>query len=173
MPVEAQMGNGGTPPAHSHLGTGRWVVSTMFRPLYPDKETRYALHRRLGDPRGRYGGHLTSRLGIQFPDGPAHSTSLYRLHYIGHPNLGDTWVFLAREKRRKANSVPRTNNIRRHHTKCSVEGEAVPAICAPCVWRSISSFARKPISKPSIRHKWQRWITFTLRPLYLHKKGPQ
>ena len=48
--------------------------------------------------------------------------------------------------------MPRTNNIRHHHTKFSVEDEAVPAICAPCVWRSISSFARKPISKPSIRH---------------------
>jgi len=56
MPIEAQMGNGGTPPAHSHLGTRRWVVSTMLRPLYPDIETRYPLHRRLGDPRGWYGG---------------------------------------------------------------------------------------------------------------------
>jgi hypothetical protein len=150
--MEAQVGNGGTAPAHSQLGTRRWVVSTMLRPIYPRKETRYPLHSRLGDPRGRYGGHQTSRLGIRSPDPPARSSSLYRLRYIGRPNLGNTWIFVAREKWRKASSIPRTNNIRRHHTKFSVEGEVVSAMCAPCVWRSVSSFAREPISKPSIRH---------------------
>jgi hypothetical protein len=153
MPMEAQMGDGGTAPAHSQLGYRRWLVSTMLRPLYPGKETRYPLHRRLGDPRGRYRGHQTFRLGIRSPDRPARSNLLYRLRYDGRQNLGDSWIFLAREKRREAISIPRTNNIRRHHTKFSAEDEVVPAICEPFVWRSGSSSAREPTAKPSIRHK--------------------
>jgi hypothetical protein len=32
-----------------------WVVNTSTRPLYPGKETRYPLYRRLGGPQGRSG----------------------------------------------------------------------------------------------------------------------
>ena len=102
---------------------------------------------------GPVGVYQTSRLGIRSPDSPARSSSLYRLRYIDRPNLGDTWIFLAWEKWRKASSIPRTNNIRRHRTKFPpVEGEEVSAIC---VWRRISSFVREPISKPSTRHKME------------------
>jgi hypothetical protein len=33
-----------------------WVVNATPWPLYPRKETRYPLYRRLGDPHGRFGG---------------------------------------------------------------------------------------------------------------------
>ena len=32
-----------------------WVVNATPRPLYPGKDTRYPLYRRLGGPQGRYG----------------------------------------------------------------------------------------------------------------------
>jgi hypothetical protein len=77
--------DGGRAPRILELGTSRrWIVSFMFRPLYP----RYPLDRRLGRPRsrsGRSGEEKNSKPlpGIEplNPDNPSRSQSLYRMSW--------------------------------------------------------------------------------------------
>ena len=51
----------------------------------PPGKTRYPLYRRLGGPQGRSGRvrKMSTPTGIQSPDRPASSESLYRLSYPG------------------------------------------------------------------------------------------
>jgi hypothetical protein len=52
----------------------------------PPGKTRYSLYRRLGGPQGRSGQvrKISPPTGIQSPDRPARSQSLYRLIYPAH-----------------------------------------------------------------------------------------
>jgi hypothetical protein len=64
------------------LEAGEGSVSRPGRSLPPEK-TRYPLYRRLGGPQGRPGQvrKISPPTGIQSPDHPARSQSLYRLSY--------------------------------------------------------------------------------------------
>jgi len=61
------------------------VVNAKPRPLYPGKQTRYPLYRRLGGPQDRSGWmrKILPPTGIRSPDRPARSESSYRLRYSG------------------------------------------------------------------------------------------
>jgi len=68
---------------------GRWGgrSTPLPRPIYPCKDTRYPLNRKLGGPQDRYGrmeNDISS--GIQSPNHPACSEFLYRLRYSGPNN---------------------------------------------------------------------------------------
>jgi hypothetical protein len=60
-----------------------WLVNDTARQLYPGKETRYPLYRRLGRPQGwsERMRKISPPTGIRSPDGPARSESLCRLRY--------------------------------------------------------------------------------------------
>ena len=49
---------------------GGWVVIATPRPLYPGKEGRYLLHRRLSGPQGRSGKCRLHRVSIPGPSSP-------------------------------------------------------------------------------------------------------
>ena len=62
-------------------------VSVTLRPLFTPGITRYPLYRRLGGPQGRSGQVRKISpppTGIQTPDRPTRSQSLYRLCYPAH-----------------------------------------------------------------------------------------
>jgi len=64
------------------LEGGEWAAARPGRTL-PQGKTRYPFYRRLGGPQGWSG--LAENLvitGIQSPDRPARSQSLYRLSYL-------------------------------------------------------------------------------------------
>ena len=54
-----------TLPSNSALRWG-WMVNVTPRPLYPRKDTRYPLYRRLGGPQGRSGRVLKISLPPEF-----------------------------------------------------------------------------------------------------------
>jgi hypothetical protein len=60
-----------------------WVVNTTPRPLYPGKETRYQLYKRLDGPRSPYGRvrKISPPTWIRSPDRQTRSESLYRPRY--------------------------------------------------------------------------------------------
>ena len=64
------------------LDGGGWSASLSGRSLTPGK-TRYPLYRGLGGPQGWSGWvrKISPHTGIQSPDRPAHSHSLYQLCY--------------------------------------------------------------------------------------------
>ena len=71
-------------------GTRRGLeVSVTQRPLFTPGKTRYPLYRRMGGPQGRSGQvrKISPLTGIRSPDRPAHSQSLYRLHYPAHTTI--------------------------------------------------------------------------------------
>jgi hypothetical protein len=61
------------------------VVNAKPRPLYPGKQTRYPLYRRLGGSQDRSGWmrKISPPTGIRSTDRPARSESPYRLRYSG------------------------------------------------------------------------------------------
>ena len=65
----------------------------------PPGKTRYPLYRRLGGPQGRSGQaqKISPPTGIQSPDRPAHSESLYRLSYPGSNFCNSYWGSLITE----------------------------------------------------------------------------
>jgi hypothetical protein len=66
------------------LEGGEWSAARPGRTLPPEK-TQYPLYRRLSGPQGRSGqAENLAPTGIQSPDRPARSQSLYRLSYPAH-----------------------------------------------------------------------------------------
>jgi len=67
------------------LEGGEGSASGPGRPSPPGK-TRYPLYRRLGGPQGWSGQawKISPPTGIQYPDRPTRSQSLYRLSYPAH-----------------------------------------------------------------------------------------
>ena len=87
-------------PFHDH-GTRRgWGVSVTPRPLFTPGKTLYPLYRRLGRPQGQSGQvrKISPPTGIQSPDRPARSQSLYRIRYPAHIYAGSPLNFNLRNK---------------------------------------------------------------------------
>jgi hypothetical protein len=63
-----------------------WGVSVTPRPLFTPEKDRYPLYRRLSGPQGQFGQvrTISPATGTRYPDRPARSQSLYRLHYPAH-----------------------------------------------------------------------------------------
>jgi hypothetical protein len=70
----------------SALVSGRWYTPRPVR-FSPGTETRYPLHRKLGEPQSR--SELERLISppalLRSSDGPARSESLYRLNYPNRP----------------------------------------------------------------------------------------
>ena len=76
------------------LEGGEWSAALPGRSLPPGK-ARYPLYRSLGALQGRSGqAENLDPTGIQSPDRPARSQSLYRLSYLAHNILSTTNVIL-------------------------------------------------------------------------------
>jgi hypothetical protein len=84
-PMQAQVGGEGIAPTHSQSGNRRrWVVSTTLRPLYPrERPGTHCIEGWMGLGAGLDGTEILAPTGIESPDSPAHSDSLYKLHYLG------------------------------------------------------------------------------------------
>jgi len=83
----AHRGNRGIALPFVDHGTKRGVGSVSCPNCsLPLGKTRYPLYRRLGGPQGQpeQVRKFSPPTGIQSPDHPAHSQSLYRLHYPAH-----------------------------------------------------------------------------------------
>ena len=80
------------------LERGEGSASRPGRSLPPGK-TRYPLYRRLGGPQGPSGQvrKISPPTGIQPPDRPARSQSLYRLSYPAHAGTSDIRLNSRRE----------------------------------------------------------------------------
>jgi len=65
-------------PATKALDGSGWSTPRPGH-LTPGKDTRYPLHRRLGESQGRSGPKLSPPTGIRSPDLPARTESLFRL----------------------------------------------------------------------------------------------
>jgi hypothetical protein len=88
-------GSRGAAPLILIHGARWWVFNLMPRPLYPRKEQRHPLNRRLGGPQSRSGRFVEEKVCCPYrdantgPSSPQHSNSL-DLHSVDLPEKGTT-----------------------------------------------------------------------------------
>jgi len=83
--IKAHGGIRGTAPFIHNLGIRRgWVINAMTLPLYPqEKPYTHSTAGRLGLGASLDSTQKLAPTGVQIPDYPVHSESLYRLNYPG------------------------------------------------------------------------------------------
>jgi len=120
---------------------GEWSAARSGRTLPPER-TQYPLYRRLGWPQGRSGrAENLAPTGIQSPDRPARSQSLYRLTYSAHyyTTTATTTTTSTNNNNNNNNNVITCSKIiqnipLRYNVSYKLSGGSDPYCLLDCVW---------------------------------------